>query len=249
MSTEFSNAVSLAIKIVFNFWYVWIFLVVLFFVLMFLIKRRTVAESFKPFVPIKLKDTLSKRLKDKMRLYGHVFNGEMYISYTRIGRIGKYIKAKGKNNYEIFDPISKEIKVDNENSTDYDILICEKVHDFILFRILGIFREFVILERQKDGKEMYKMDMINRRIFIFDGTDLTSYGNVWTNTDSGIEYLNNISTVRTLEQIKTHLENLPDKYSHLEMEQAKRERLKKIETELEKGKYKERETAGDTTIV
>lgn len=231
-------------------WYIWLPIGLVIIIIMWFLTSKGEKYGFKVFEPVPLDKTLGVGLSKKIKLFGQNFNGSMWISYNRVGRIGKYFKSVGKFDYEAYDPTNKEIITDDSQSQEYDVLVCEKVADFPLWRLLGIFKEYIILERKdEENKEMFEIDLINKRIFLFDGTDLISYGKVWTNTMSGIEYLNNISTIKMNEQSRMHLENMPDKFAHLEMEQAKKERLQKVITDLERSKYKERETAGDTSII
>ena len=219
------------------------------FVVGSLYKRKTGTENFKDFVPRKFSESNIKDMKDKIDNQGTKYKGQLYIGLKKICKIDKYYIGKGKFALSVYDPKTKSFTVQGkEKETQYELMFLRAKSTNILFRLFGIRKVYYLLNyKEKDVKTM-KFDEINNKIFLPYSTDLTSYADIWVNSADSIEYINNISMKRTNEDIMMLLENMPDRVVHLEIEQAKRERISKIITDLEKGKWEERKDAGDTTI-
>lgn len=232
-------------------WLIIAIIIIFAVIIYFLISRRNKDQiTFKEFKPQPLKKTLNESLKDKTKLFGRKFSGKLFISFYPICRIDRYFKIKGTFEVLLFDERKKDFSTTKEDGEQYDLIILRALSKNFLKALFGFGKYFIIIKlRDKKGNPQIKFDHVNKSIILNEGMDLTSYGEIWSNCHEGIEYLNDISVKRMLEQTQMYLENNPDKVIHLEMEQAKRERIKRVEAEIEKSKWKERETAGDTTIV
>ena len=212
-------------------------------------KKMGSIDKFKEFEPKKFSAMTIKDMKEKIDNQGTKYKGLLYIGLKKICKIDKYYIGKGKFALSVYDPKTKAFTVQNpEKDTEYELMFLRARSNNILFRLLGLRKIYYLLNyKEKDVKTM-KFDEIGKKIFLPHSTDLTSYGDVWINSADSIEYINNISMKRTNEEIMMHLENMPDRVVHLEIEQAKRERISKIITDLEKSKWEERKSADDTTI-
>jgi hypothetical protein len=104
-------------------------------------------------------------------------------------------------------------------------------------------KKYYILNRDK-----VKHDLNNDIFYIQDKVDIIPFGDVWIMDDDGLEYLSDVSIKRMNEQTMMWLEFLPDRVSHLELAQARKERISRIESDIERRKYEERKDTGDTTI-
>lgn len=226
-----------------------IFLGVIGFVVSMLYKKKMSTDKFKEFEPQKFSATTIRDMKQKIDNQGTKYKAHLYVGLKKICKIDKYYIGKGKFALSIYDPKTKSFAVqDKEKDTEYELMFLRAKSNNIIFRLLGFRKVYYLLNyKEKDVKTM-KFDEINNRIYLPHSTDLTSYGDVWVNSADSIEYINNISMKRTNEEIMMHLENMPDRVVHLEIEQAKRERISKIITDLEKSKWEERKDAGDTTV-
>ena len=219
------------------------------FVVSMLYKRKMSTDNFQDFKPQKFSATTIRDMKEKIENQGTKYKGQLYVGLKKICRIDKYYIGKGKFALSIYDPKTKSFAVEGKDKdTEYELMFLRAKSNNIIYRLLGFRKVYYLLNfKEKDVKTM-KFDEINKRIYLPHSTDLTSYGDVWVNSADSIEYINNISMKRTNEEIMMHLENMPDRVVHLEIEQAKRERISKIITDLEKGKWEDRKDAGDTTI-
>jgi len=241
-----------------------VFAIIIFIAIIILKKHKKNEITFKEFKPRPLKKTLDEDLKGKMKLFGiYCRKGSLFIGFNKIANFDKYFNIRGWFELMTWDPKGKEFtlpdkpikstdknqKIQQKDDLKYDLLCIQAKNKFFLLRWLGICKFFLILKMRDDNEvPCLRFDPINSSIILNTGTDLTSWGKIWSNSMDAIEYLNDISIKRLNEQAQMHMENMPDKVVHLEMEQAKKERSNKIFVEQEKSKYKERESAGDTTI-
>lgn len=212
------------------------------------LKKRKI--GFKEFKPQLFEKTIYDELKKKVDLQGiKIIRGKLLISFHQIARIDRYFAAKGKFALTLFDPKNKEFNVQpKEQDEEFNLLILRGKNPFFLWRLLSIKFHYYILKFTDNDKRIIKFDDKSNRFILPESIDLVSYGNVWTNSTESIEYINDISMKRMNEETMMHLENLPDKLVHLELEQAKLERTGRILTEQEKSKYEERKKASDTSI-
>ncbi len=205
--------------------------------------------SFKDFKSRGLAETFMEELKSKVDLTGIVVKkATLFMGFRQIGRIERYKIVKGKFSKAYFDDKTKSVAVDPEGDTEYDLMIMRSKNNFFIYRWLGMKKHYFIFKYHENEKKIVEFDPLTNRFFININMDLVTYGNVWTNSEESIEYLNNISQKRMNEETMMHLENLPDKIVHLELEQAKKERTGRLFTDLERSKYEERKTADDTVI-
>lgn len=220
------------------------------FIISMLYKKKMGTGTFKDFKPQKFSATTINELKEKIDTQGTRYKGELYVGLKRICKIDKYYVGKGKFALAVFNPKDKSITVqDQEKDIEYELMFLRGRSNNIIYRILGLKKVYYLLKYKGDKlADTMRFDEINKKIFLPHSTDLTSYGDVWVNSADSIEYINDISMKRANEEIMMHLENMPDRVVHLEIEQAKRERISKIITDLEKSKWEERKDAGDTTI-
>lgn len=220
------------------------------FVVSMFYKRHMGTDKFKDFEPQRFSATTINEMKSKIDTQGTKYKGELYVGLKKICKIDKYYVGKGKFALAVFNPKDKSFTVQGtDKDTKYELMFLRGRSKNIIYRILGLRKSYYLLKYKGDKlAATMKFDEINKRIFLPPSTDLTSYGDVWVNSADSIEYINDISMKRTNEEIMMHLENMPDRVVHLEIEQAKRERISKIITDLEKSKWEDRKSAGDTTI-
>jgi len=236
-------------------WIYYAIILAVFLLIYFIWSRRQKNKegvTFKDFKPQPLRKTLDEELSGKMKMLGRDFNGKLFVSFYRIGKVSKYFKIKGHFDIVNWDRKDKQFIIDEKSKelNKYDLLVLHmKSNNFFLW-LFGLGKYFMVIKYKDDkGNYTVKLDPQNKSIILNDNMDLTSYGKIWTNCMEAIEYLNDISIKRLNEQTQMHLENNPDKVIHLEMEMAKKERSLKATAEAEKSKYKERESAGDTQLV
>lgn len=262
MATAISSAVSNALSIIFKFWYVWIILFVIIFAILMILKRRKEDDyKIKEFEPPELKDVTRDGLKNYFNLMGiNTKQGAVYRSFQKIADVKRYFASQGNFDIQYYDPKTKEVvtaglvtkKGDKklEETTKYDLIFVEAHNKFFLWRLLGLKPIYFILKWADDkGKIQLNFNPMNESIILDSKTDLTMYGDVWTNCEEGIDYITNISMIRLNERLQALLDSTPDKFTHLEMETAKAKAKLKLLAEAERQKYKEREEAGDTTII
>lgn len=225
------------------------------FIAIFIILKKSTKTSFKEYVPILFRDTVTKELNNKLKLYGKkIKKGKIIIGFDVIGHIDRYYPTKGILPIAIFDEKQEDFKfmVDKDNKpkvVEYDFTIFRLKNKLFLLRWLGLKKYYMIVRnKDEDDKTIIRFDSKTNRFFFPKGIELDSYGNVWNESPLAKEYLNNISFLDMLQQMQTHLQNIPNRTVHLEVEQAKRERLYKTLADIEKGKY-DRMKTGDETVV
>lgn len=217
--------------------------VVFVIILIFRFKKKKKPKDFEPQLFSK---TVYEEFKKKLDTFGlKMKKGRLYISFHEIARIEKYAHVKGRLPQIIVDLKKRTIDTGKkEDDVDFDFLILRCKSNNFIMRILSMGKQYFLL---KDNE--INIDTIQRKIFLPQGIDLTSYGNVWLNHNFGIEYINDISLKRMSEQMMTHYENMPDRVIHIEGDTAKRERLARTYTELEKGKYDKTKKGDDTEVI
>lgn len=256
MPTAMSNAISSAINIIIRFWWVWVIIIAIVFIFKFFYKPKR--DQFKEFVIPELKDTSHKGLSKSFDLMGiSTKKGKIYRSFQEIAKIRRYFPAQGTFSIEYYDKNNKKFVTSQLNAkkeeieeSKYDLLFVQAHNKFFLWKLLHIKPVYFILKwADSKGNMQLNFNPMTESIILDSKTDLTMYGDVWTNSSKGIEYITNISMIHVNERLQALLDSAPDKYTHLEMETAKLKSKIKLMSEVEKAKYKDREEAGDTTIV
>jgi hypothetical protein len=247
-----ANDADLGIFLIENWWLLIIIGIIV--VALIIIIRRNKDQGLKEFKPQPLKKTLDDEIKAKTNLLGRDFKGKVYIGFDKKADIDKYYYIRGFFDLVKMDYKTREVVLGKKDDRVlYDLIVMRALSASFIKRILGLGKFYLVLkmkDQNKEGKEriVVRFDAVNKAVFLDIGTDLTSYGKIWTNCFEGIEYLQDVSIKRLLEQTQMHLENIPDKNAHIEMLQATKERSKRVDAEIEKGKYQDRKEASDTTI-
>lgn len=211
--------------------------------------------DYKRFVPTLFKETINDELKRKFDIQGKKFKGgKLYVGLDMTAHIIRYFHASGRFSHAIFDPKSKDIIVEDKDTDEkYNLLFIQASSKNIIFRLLGIKKTYFIINSNyettdKKTVNIVQIDEERKRIFVPGSMDWRSYGGVWINSMSSFEYVNDISMKRMISTVMMHLENTPDKVAHMEQEQAKLERSARTYANIERDKWEERKSAGDTTI-
>lgn len=222
---------------------------------MFVILKKSKKTAFKEYVPVLFNETVNSELNKKLSLYGkNIKKGKIVIGFDVIGHIDRYYDTKGIIPVVQFDSDNEnfqfvENKKGEQEVAKYDFTIFRLKNKFFLLRWLGLKKHYMIARNNDDeGKTIIRFDEKTSRFFLPKGIEFDSYGNVWNESPIAKEYINNISFLDMLQQMQTHLQNIPNRTVHLEIEQAKRERLYKTIADIEKGKY-DRMKTGDETVI
>lgn len=225
--------------------------------------------KFKEFEIPELKDITKEGLKRKFDLFGIVSkkNGKIYRSIQEIAQIKRYFEAEGSFDIIYYDVQNKEILSASLNAVvknnkepnkseekieeiKYNLFFVEAHNKFFLFKWFGINPSYFILKSYDDeNRPTLQFNPQTESLILNARADLTSYADVWSNCDTGIQYINDISMIRLNERLQALLDSAPDKYTHLEMETAKLKTRVQMMSEAERRKYKDKEEAGDTTIL
>lgn len=206
-------------------------------------------DSWKDFKPQEFDKTLKDNLNEKLKTYGKPIKGDLFVGYYKIAKLRKYMIVKGKFLEQIYNQSSKELVIPKDpNKIDYDFLILETKRKGIIQALFGKSVHYILDLYNKDGKKIIDFGKEKNNVIIPENLPYEIYGKIWIISDLAIEYLNDISMKRMNEQTMMHLENLPDKVAHLEMQQAKRERSERIFAEMERAKWEKRKDASDTTV-
>ncbi len=212
-------------------------------------------QGFKDFRPVLFEDTVSKELRKKLNLYGKkIKKGKIIIGFNVIAHIDRYYETKGEMPIVTYDEDKGSFDFtenpEGEKATvEYDFTLFRLKNKFFLIRWLGLKKSYMIMRNtDKDGKELVKFDDKTNRFFFPKGTEFDSYGNIYNESPDAKEYLNNISFLEMLQQTQTHLQNIPDRTVHLEIEQAKKERLAQKYYDLESAKYEKIKKGDETTV-
>lgn len=223
----------------------------------FIILKKSKKTGFKDFIPTLFKDTVCKELNKKLNLYGKkIKKGKIVIGFDVIGHIDRYYPTKGTFPIVQFDSDNENFQfVEDEDNkgkvqvVEYDFTIFRLKSKNFIYRLLRMKKYYMIARNNdEDKKTIIRFDSKTNRFFLPKGIEFDSYGNVWNESPIAKEYLNNISFLDMLQQMQTHLQNIPNRTVHLEIEQAKKERLFKTIADIEKGKY-DRMKTGDETVV
>lgn len=200
-------------------------------------------KGYSEFVPQKLSKTTQTEFKEKLKEHGININGKLVVGYNVVSHISKWLIIKGSFYTTIYDDKNKKYTVNKNKKVEYDLLCLESKNKNLLYRILGLKKSYYLLNvNTVTFNEMSKSWILQSK------NDIVRYADIWVNSDSGIEYINDISFKTLTESTMTHVQNMPDRIVHLEVEQAKRNQLKISEIEAYKGKYEAYKQAEDTSI-
>lgn len=248
MPTAVGDSISTVINFIIKFWWIWVLLFLAFIFLKYYLSKRT--EKFEEFKPQPLQKTTRNGLKKYFSVQGiDMKKGKLYKGFHKIADINRYFNAKGKIDIFIFDERNKKISVSDEKM-DYDLLFLETHNPFFLFKLLSLKRNYFILRyKNANGEKVLRFNTTEETVIVEPDSHIFPYADIYTNCYAGIETVNDISMTRLNEQLQMHLENNPDKYVHLEMQQAKLERKVRIAGESERLKFKDKEEAGDTSLL
>jgi len=217
---------------------------VLAFVFSMIFKKKM--PRFKEFKPVQFKDTVYDDLMEKVKNQGlKLKKGKLIIGVNKIADIHKWIRVQGHFTSYFYDQKSKELKVDDKaEEVKYDMMVFLCKSKNIIFRIFGFKKYFFLLKKES----FLKFDELSNSFILEEGTDLVSYGNIWINSQDSIEYLHDISIKKMNIELMCALENYPNKIVHLEMAQAKKERLYREMVETDKSRYEATKKGEDTVI-
>jgi hypothetical protein len=219
-----------------------------FFLLIFIVvilKVKGKGGIWKDFKMQTFEQTVKKELNLKFDTHGKKIKGRLYSGFYKIGKINKYFYGKGQFTKSKFNIDTKQITTEpNADPILYNFLFI-RTHK----GLFGIRKGYYIIDRSKEKeKEIVNFDEKKNNIYLGDNIDIHIYGGVWIFSEKAVEYINDISHKRMYEQTMMHLENLPDKVAHLEMQQAKRERSERISAEIERQRWEGKKSGDDTVM-
>lgn len=218
----------------------------IFVYILYVIVKKFGSSGIKDFKPVSAQDTVYKELKEKVKNQGlKIKKGKILIGVNKIADIRKWIRVKGAFTNYFFDENTKKFVVDEEaKPIPYDLIIFMAKSKNIVFRILGIKNYFFILKHDS----ILKFDDISNSFILKENIDLIPYADIWINSQDAIEYIHDISIKKMNIELMSALENYPNKIVHLEMAQAKKERLYREMMETDKARYDAIKKAEDTVI-
>ncbi len=205
--------------------------------------KKDVFSSFKTKL---FTQTIYDEMKEKLKLQGTKMKGKLYISFQKIALIERYFISSGSLPVFYWDEKEREMIIDEKKKEDYKFLILRCKSNNLIFRLFGLKKMFFIIKC--NDKDNIDFDRKEHKIYLPIGTDLKSYGNVWLNSEIGMEYVNEISLKRMVEQVMTHVENTPDRVIHFDNQLAKNERLARTLSDIEKSRYEKTKTSDETVI-
>jgi hypothetical protein len=210
----------------------------------FLTKKRDLVMKFNPNQSA---ETISTAMKKKLSELGTPIKATLNIGLTTVAKIDRYKYVSGNFDSIVFDANKREYKKSKvDQPVNYDFLLLRSKSNNLLMRLLGMKKKFWVLDLEK--KDFCKYDSQARRFILPTIADITSHNDVWVTSDKGMEFLQNISYGKLIMVISSMLEVWPEKLAHLEASQAKRERIDRVTSDLERNKWEAKKNAGDTTI-
>ena len=218
---------------------------VLAFGISIILKKRKMPK-FDEFKPTRFRDTIYYELMDKVKNQGlKIKMGKLIIGVNKIADIEKWIRVQGHFTNYTYDQKTKKMEiVEGGEPPKYDMMVFLCKSKNIFLRIFRRGKYFFLLKKES----FLKFDDISNSFILEEGTDLVSYGSVWINSQDSIEYLHDISIKKMNVELMEALENYPNKIVHLEMQQAKKERLYREMVETDKSKYESIKRGEDTVI-
>ena len=205
-------------------------------------------QTFKDFKPQRFDKTIYDELQKKTNTYGKSITAKLFIGLTPIARIDKFKIIEGKFENVVYDSLTRKAVIDENNPIHYKFLILRAKSQNVFFRLLGLRKSFYIIEIPKEKPNFIKFDARANRFILPENADMWSYGNVWVFSDNAVEYINDISIKRMNEQIMMYTENFPDKTIHLEQATARKERIERIISDIDKSKWEKRKSVEESVI-
>jgi len=231
-----------------------VFICAIVFIVFYIMLSKGVLKK-KEYKTTPLPDLNEKTMKKRMGIQGIALSAFMrpaflHIGFHKIASIDRYQLVRGIFNAVMWDSKNSEFKFsEKQNKEPYDLIFIRAKSKSLFWRMLGMKKEFYILtHKQADGESIINVDHIKRRIFVPEQSDLRSYGGMWINSTSGLNYIQDMSMGRMLESAQAEWEAFPLKLAALELATSRRERLLKTEAATEKNKYEQRKDVGDSTI-
>jgi hypothetical protein len=198
------------------------------------------------FVPQRFEKTVYSEAAKIMKMSGtKIRGGRLCKGYHQIGgSIEAYAEVKGANAVMRHDTkLNRYLEDKTAKPVPYhQLILVSKSRDF-LKKLLGVGKEYFVLE---PGSVEY--NYATKTWTLPDTAEVKPFGNVWTNSAAGMEWISDISLKRTFENTLTHVENFPDKVSHLELAHAKFSSRVRTVAAAEKSKYDAGKNAEDTEI-
>lgn len=225
-----------------------IFLFALGFVIMIFVKKGKFQNTFKEKP---LKEIVEDDLKAKLNVDGiKVKKTKLFHSYFDMGFVEKYLIVKKTFASLLYDPKTQLYEVaDSEEDVVHDLLIIRTKARSIFFRMFGIKKNNFILDYlDENGEKIIEFSPTTKKIVLPSTMTLEPYANVWLNSKTGAEYVNDVSIKRMVEQQQQHLVNIPDKTIFLEIEHTKKIATAKTFAEIDKRRYEEMKDADQSVV-
>ena len=209
----------------------------------FFFKNRKKGEEF---IAERFEKTVYNDTKKIMKMSGiPIKGGKLCKGYYQIGgSIEAFAEVKGVNPVMVYDTKLKRYMDDKKGAGKpyHNLILVSKSRDFFK-KILGVGKEYFVLEPKS-----VEYNTATKTWTLPVDCEVKPFGNCWTNSAAGMEWLSDISLKRTFENTLTHVENFPDKAAHLELQHAKFGSRVRTVADAEKSKYDSMKKAEDTDI-
>ena len=229
-----------------------IILGVFIFVIWYFLKGRKPKEYKVPqLAELNIKDFKYKLGRQGIKIGGFWSSAKLHIGFHEVAKIDKYLIIRGiMQNLKFDEKTFGIVKDEAANKVLYDFIIIRAKNPSAIWRLLGLKKEFYLLTLSKDdkGADNIQIDYQKKRIFIHDKVDIRSFGGLWVNSTLSLAYIEELSISRLLQSAEAIWEDFPNRLIHLEMQASKRERLSRVEANIERNKYEQRKDVGDSSI-
>lgn len=225
-------------------WIILFGIVVVFVIYKFYGKSKNEWHEFKPQ---KSRDTYYKEFKNKVNTQGmKIKGGKLVIGLNKVAEICKWFWIQGQFVIYYYEENNKKFVIDEETKPKaFNLVLLQCQSKSFIKKIFGIGKWYIFI----DKASILRFDDVNNTFILRDGTDLIPYADIWINSTDALEYLENVSIKRQNIELMTQLENYPHKIVHLEMNQAKKERLFWQDMETNKARYDQIKKAEDTSVM
>ncbi len=170
------------------------------------------------FVLEEFKDTIQEELDARFKTEGLRSKSRLMRGIDFLGNIDAWINVKGTHEIMSYDPTKKEYVKSKETPIPYNMYLLRKPPQTFFDKY--IFREkntyFLINKKQFD-----KFDPVTKSFNIKEDIQLFIFGNCFISSESGEEWITDISVKRANENTLTFLQNYSRKIIHLELTHAK----------------------------